>query len=116
MGRLDECRRGSVGIIAPFAAGYYSVNSVATTESVVAGLLTSGFGLWLAADDAPHYIDYLLALFGIWSAAAPFVLSYRDLTTAFYSDVSVGVVVFLAAIASMYYRSYGASALRQKTT
>jgi hypothetical protein len=81
--------------------------SAATTEAVVAGLLIAGFGLSLAvAESAPHYVDYVLALFGIWSAVAPFVFEYSALPAAFYSDLIVGVVVFLAAIVSIYYRSH----------
>jgi len=98
---------GLWAIIAPFATGYSTVNSVATMEAVVAGLLIGGFGLWLAvAESAPQYVDYLLALFGIWSAAAPFVFGYRALVAACDSDVIVGVVAFLAAIVSIYYRSH----------
>jgi SPW repeat len=93
--------------VAPFATGYSTVNSVATTEAVGAGLLIGGFGLWLAlTDNAPQYVDYLLGLFGIWSIAAPFVFGYRALVAACYSDVVVGVVVFIAAIASIYSRSH----------
>ena len=45
---------GLRAIVAPFAAGYYGVNSIATAEAAVAGLLIGGFGLWLAlADNAP---------------------------------------------------------------
>jgi hypothetical protein len=98
---------GLWSIVAPFAAGYYGVNSVATTEAIVAGLLIGGFSLWLAlADNAPQYVDYLIGLFGIWSAVAPFALAYRDLTTAFYSDVVVGIVAFIVAVVSIYYRSH----------
>jgi len=98
---------GLWAIVAPFAAGYYGVNSIATAEAVVAGLLIGGFGPWLAlADNAPQYVDYLLGLFGIWSAAAPFVFGYRELVTAFYSDVIVGAIVFIAAVVSIYDRSH----------
>jgi hypothetical protein len=73
---------------------------------VTAGLLIAGFALWLAtADAAPLYVDYLLALLGVWSVAAPFALDYRTVLTALYNDVVVGVIVFLAAIVSIYYRS-----------
>jgi SPW repeat len=108
---------GLWAIVAPFATGYYGVNGVATTEALVAGLLIAGFGLSLAvADTAPEYVEYLLGLLGIWSAAAPFVLAYRNLTTAFYSDVIVGVAVFLTAIVSIYYRSHsGTRTLHPKT-
>jgi len=37
------------------------------------------------------------------------VFGYRELVTAFYSDVIVGAIVFIAAVVSIYYRShYGA--------
>ena len=98
---------GLWSIVAPFAAGYHTINSVATTEAIVAGLLIGGFSLWLAlADEGPQYVEYLIGLFGIWSAVAPFALGYRDLTTAFYSDVVVDIVAFLAAAVSIYYRSH----------
>ncbi len=98
---------GLWSIVAPFAAGYYTVNSMATTEAIVAGLLIGGFSLWLAvADSAPQYVDYLLGVFGMWAVAAPFVLAYRDLSTAFYSDMVVGIVAFVAAIVTIYYRSH----------
>jgi len=98
---------GLWSIVAPFAAGYYTLNSVATMEAIVAGLLIGGFSLWLAVgDNVPQYVDYLIGVFGIWSAVAPFVLAYRDLTAAFYSDVIVGIVAFVAAIVSIYYHSH----------
>jgi hypothetical protein len=107
---------GLWSIVAPFAAGYYTANSVATTEAIVAGILIAGFSLWLAlADHAPQYVDYLIGLFGIWSVVAPFVLGYRELTAAFYSDVIVGVVVFLAAIGSIYARSHWTRRMHPKT-
>ena len=100
---------GLWAIVAPFATGYYGVNSIATAEAVVAGLLMGGFGLWLALDNVPQYVDYLLGLFGIWSTAAPFVFGYRQLVTAFYNDMIVGAILFLAAVVSIYDRShYGA--------
>jgi len=98
---------GLWAIVAPFAAGYYTVNGMAATESIVAGLLIGGCGLWLAlAEKAPQYVDYLLGVFGIWSTIAPFALGYQHLTAAFYSDVVVGIVAFLAAIVAIYYRSH----------
>jgi hypothetical protein len=108
---------GLWAIVAPLATGYYALSSVATTEAVVAGLLIGSFGLWLALGDrTPEYVDYLLALSGIWSAVAPFVLAYRNVTTAFYSDVIVGAIVFVVAIVSIYYRSHhGARTLHPHT-
>jgi len=98
---------GLWSIVAPFALGYSSLNSVATTEAVIAGFLIGGFSLWLAlADYAPPYVDYLIGVFGLWSAAAPFVLAYRHLTAALDSDIVVGIVAFVAAIVSIYYRSH----------
>jgi len=109
---------GLWAIVAPFAIGYYTVNRVATTESVVIGILIGAFALWLAWDEhTPQYVDYVLGALGLWSVAAPFALAYRELTRALYSDVVVGVIVFVLAILGLYYRShYGARTLTPKTT
>src|SRR5438552_3006178 len=86
-------------IVAPFATGYYTISSIATTEAIAVGSLISTFALWSAwAGRVPHYVDYALMLFGAWSIIAPFVLECRELELAFYSDVTVGIVVFLIAI------------------
>jgi SPW repeat-containing protein len=93
-------------IIAPFALGYYTTNTVATTEAVLAGLLIAAFAFWPAwSAVAPGYVDYLLMLFGAWSAIAPFALAYQHLEVALYSDVAVGVIVFAAALARAIYGS-----------
>jgi hypothetical protein len=105
---------GLWSIVDPFAAGYNTVNSVATTEAVVIGVLIAGFGLWLAvAIDAPLFVDYLIGLFGIWSIIAPFVMTFGHLTAAVYSDVIVGIIALVAAVFSIYTRAHaGAGTLR----
>jgi hypothetical protein len=109
---------GLWSIVAPFAAGYDNLSSVATIEAVVAGLLIGGFSLWRAvAEEPPQYVDYLIGLFGIWSVIAPFALGNWNLVTmAFYSDVIVGIVVLCAAITSIYARSRtGAGSMHPKS-
>lgn len=97
-------------IIAPFAIGYRAMSTVAATEAVVLGVIIAATALWLAvAANAPQYVDYVLALFGVWSFVAPFALGYRMLETAFYNDMTIGVIVFLAAVVSIYSRSHAGS-------
>ena len=101
-------------LIAPFATGYNTVSSVATTEAIALGLLITGLGLWAALSTGlPVYVDYLLIVCGGWSIAAPFVLAYSDTTIARNSDVIVGIVVAAVAV----YRALSASpGARQKVT
>ena len=55
----------------------------------------------------------MLGLFGIWSAATPFVFGYRELVTAFYSDVIVGATAFIAAVVGIYYRPHYGAVVRR---
>jgi SPW repeat len=99
---------------APFATGYNTLSTVATTEAIVLGVLIAGLGLWTALGTAvPAYIDYLLMVCGGWSIIAPFVLAYSETTMARNSDVIAGIVVAAVAV----YRAVSASpGARQKVT
>ncbi|HYU78107.1 MAG TPA: SPW repeat protein [Vicinamibacterales bacterium] len=93
-------------LVAPFAAGYSTLSTVATAEAVVLGLLIAALALWAAlGTDVPAYVDYLLMVGGAWSIVAPFVLAYADTTMARNSDVIAGIVVAAVAV----YRAFLAS-------
>lgn len=93
--------------IAPFALGYYTLSEVAMYEAVAVGLLIGVCALWSAlSTGAPAYLDYLVALFGGWSIAAPFVLGYHDtVEVARNADIGVGILVALIALIGHYYES-----------
>jgi hypothetical protein len=104
---------GALLAVAPFALGYYTLSEIAMYEAVVIGLLIGACALWTAMSKAaPAYLDYLVALFGGWSIAAPFVLGYHDLVeVARNTDIGVGVLVVLIALIGHYYES---PVMRQK--
>ena len=106
---------GVLLVIAPFALGYYALSDIAMYEAVAVGLLIAGLALWSASStDAPAYLDYIMALFGGWSIAAPFVLSYHaTLEVARNTDVVAGIAVALIALVSHFYVS---PETRQKAT
>ena len=99
---------------APFATGYDTINTVATTEAIVLGVLIAALGVWTAlGTTVPAYIDYLLMVCGGWSIIAPFVLAYSDTPMARNSDVIAGIVVAAVAV----YRAVSASpGARRKVT
>jgi hypothetical protein len=98
---------GALLVIAPFALGYYALSEVAMYEAVVVGLLIGVCALWSALSKAaPAYLDYLMALFGVWSIAAPFVLGYHNtVEVARNTDIGVGLLVALIALIGHYYVS-----------
>lgn len=98
---------GALLVVAPFALGYYTLSEVAMYEAVAVGLLIGGCALWAAfAKAAPNYLDYIVALFGGWSIAAPFVLGYHDtVQVARNADIGVGIVVALIALIGHFYAS-----------
>ncbi len=98
---------GVLLVIAPFALGYYTLSDIAMYEAVAVGLLIGGIALWSAlSTGAPAYLDYLVALFGGWSIAAPFVLGYHNtIEVARNTDISVGLFVVLIALIGHYYPS-----------
>jgi len=98
---------GALLVIAPFALGYYSLSDIAMYEAVAVGLLIGGCALWSALSTAaPAYLDYLVALFGGWSIAAPFVLGYHNtVEVARNTDIGVGIVVALIALIGRFYVS-----------
>ena len=106
---------GVLLVIAPFALGYYTLSEIAMYEAVVVGLLIGGIALWSALSaDAPAYLDYIVALFGGWSIAAPFVLGYHTtVEMARNTDVVIGIAVVLIALVSHFYVS---PVTRQKVT
>lgn len=98
---------GALLVIAPFALGYHTLSEIAMYEAVAVGLLIGVCALWSAlSKGAPAYLDYLVALFGGWSIAAPFVLGYHNtIEAARNTDIGVGVLVALIALIGHYYVS-----------
>src|SRR3954468_14915398 len=95
---------GVLLVIAPFALGYYTLSDVAMYEAVVVGVLIGGVALWSALSTAaPAYLDYVLAVLGGWSIAAPFVLGYQAVEMARHTDTAIGIAVALIALASHFY-------------
>jgi hypothetical protein len=95
---------GIVLAVAPFVLGYYTLSDVAMYEAVCVGVLIAALGLWSAwSTTAPDYLDYLVALLGAWSVAAPFVWGYAPtLHVARNTDVVLGAVVALIALAGHF--------------
>ncbi len=93
-------------ICAPFALGYSGTSHVAAGEDVVLGILIAAFSLWVAsAVDSLMGVSWLVLLFGLWTAVAPFLLGYSRIAAARNNDVPVGIVVLiLALIRSAYAR------------
>ena len=106
---------GALLVIAPFALGYYPLSDIAMYEAVAVGLLIGGIAMWSAlSTDAPAYLDYIVALFGGWSIAAPFVFGYHaTVEVARNTDVVIGFAVALIALLSHFYVS---PVTRQKVT
>ena len=106
---------GVLLVIAPFALGYYTLSDIAMYEAVVVGLLIAGIALWSALSaDAPAYLDYIVALFGGWSMAAPFMFGYHTtVEVARNTDVVLGLAVAVIALVSHFYVS---PVSRQKAT
>ena len=106
---------GILLVIAPFALGYYTLSDVAMYEAVIVGVLVGGIALWSALSAAaPAYVDYILAVIGVWSIAAPFVLGYENtIETARNSDIMAGIAVALIALVSHFYVK---PVVRQKVT
>lgn len=78
-------------------------------------MLIAGFALWSALSTAaPAYLEYILALFGVWSMVAPFVLGYYStVEVARNTDAAIGIAVALIALVSRFYVS---PVTRQKVT
>lgn len=95
---------GALLVVAPFALGYYTLSDVATYEAIGIGLLIGVCALWPALSKAaPAYLDYIVALAGGWSIAAPFVLGYHNtVQLARNTDIGVGVVVAAIALLSHF--------------
>jgi hypothetical protein len=76
-------------------------------EAVVVGVLIGGIALWSALSPAaPAYFDYMLALLGAWSIAAPFVFGYHTtVEVARNSDIAIGIAVVLIALFGHFYAS-----------
>jgi uncharacterized membrane protein len=98
---------GVLLLVAPFALGYYTLSDVAMYEAVAVGVLIGICALWSAlSTTAPAYLDYVVALFGGWSIAAPFVLGYHNtIELARNTDIGVGIVVALIALVGHFYAS-----------
>jgi hypothetical protein len=106
---------GVLLVIAPFVLGYDTLSDIAMYEAVAVGLLIGGIALWsVLSADAPAYLDYIVALFGGWSIAAPFVFGYHArVEVARNTDVVIGFAVALIALLSHFYVS---PVTRQKVT
>jgi hypothetical protein len=98
---------GALLAIAPFAAGYYTLNDIATYEAVAVGVLIAGCALWAAVSKAaPAYLGYVVALLGAWSVAAPFVLGYHNtIEIARNADIGIGILVAAIALIGHFYVS-----------
>ena len=98
---------GVLLVIAPFALGYDTLSEIAMSEAVAVGLLIGGVALWSALSTAaPAYLDYIVALLGGWSIAAPFVLGYYNtVEAARNTDVGIGIAVAFIALISHFYGS-----------
>lgn len=106
---------GALLAVAPFALKYDVLSDTAMYEAVGLGLVIGGIALWSAlSTDAPDYLDYVLAMLGAWSAAAPFVLGYHDtVEVARNTDIVIGIAVALIALVS---HSYTSPVVRQNVT
>ena len=95
---------GAILAVGPFALKYYTLSDIAMYEAVAVGVVIGVCALWLASSEtAPAYLNYLVALFGAWSIAAPFVLGYHNtIVLARNTDIGVGIVVALIALISHY--------------
>jgi hypothetical protein len=98
---------GALLIVAPFALGYSTLSEIATYQAVAVGLLIAGCALWSALSTATSkFLDYVVALFGGWSIAAPFVLGYHNtIEVARNTDIGVGLFVALIALLGHFYVS-----------
>jgi hypothetical protein len=98
---------GMVLASAPFAFEYHTLSEVAMYEAVIVGLLITGVALWSAlSTDAPAYLDYALAVLGVWSVAAPYVLGYHTIVEdARNADIVMGIAVAAIALISHFYVS-----------
>lgn len=98
---------GALLVVAPFVLGYYTLSEIAMYEAVAVGLLIVGCALWAAFSTvARGYLDYVVALFGGWSIAAPFVLGYHNtIEVARNTDIGIGILVAVIALIGHYYVS-----------
>ncbi len=91
-------------ICAPFALGYSAISHIAAGEDVVLGILIAAFSLWVAsAADSLMGVSWLIILFGLWTAIAPFLLGYGRIAAARNNDVPVGIVVLILALVRSAY-------------
>jgi hypothetical protein len=95
---------GALLMAAPFVLGYSTLNDMATYEAIVVGLLIGSVALWSATSTAaPDYLDYILAILGAWSSAAPFVFGYAaTVSTARNTDIVMGIAVALIALVTHF--------------
>ena len=106
---------GALLFVVPFVVGYYTASDIAMYEAVVVGLCIGGCALWSAlSDTASASLDYVVALLGGWSIAAPFVLGYHNtIELARNTDIAVGAFVVLMALIG---HDYATPVLRRKVT
>ncbi len=97
-------------LLAPWAIPYEGPRG-AFGEDLILGALVIIFSLGLAVGPRPHPVAaWLLALFGLWIAIAPFVLGYYNRMAAsdhVLNDIVTGGAILLVALIRIFVTSRG---------
>ena len=83
--------------VAPFAFGY-NTNSLALWTSVVLGVIVALASLYEAMDEAKAKWEWwVVGIAGILAAIAPFVFGFTLTTTALWTIIALGAIMFVVA-------------------
>lgn len=100
-------------IISPFVLGYGDIGqatktiaSQATNNSIVVGFTIAAIAAIRLANayrfgeyELPTmWLSWLSALLGLWLIAAPFILGFTGLTTAFWNTIILGIIVTVLGV------------------
>lgn len=97
-------------VVAPFVLLYRGI-SAALWDNVIVGIVIAILAGWraLGKESARMTVaSWLVALLGLWTIAAPFVLHYAGNASAMWNGVIVGIVVAVLAT----YRALDQSGMR----
>lgn len=86
-------------IVAPFVLLYRGI-SAALWDNVVVGIIIAALALWRALvkeSAAMTVTSWVVALLGLWTVIAPFVLRYAGNANAMWNGVIVGIVIAILA-------------------
>ena len=91
---------GLVLFLSPWLVGFREVQA-ATWNTWICGLVIAGLAV-LAVTELQEWQEWVNAAFGLWTAAAPWILGFAGSVTAMWTHVVVGLVVAVLAAVEVW--------------